>query len=182
MRSTAGVLLAALLASLTPAIAQEKAPDGVYRVEFAVRDSSGSAKAATRRYSMMIANNNAGVFKLGDRVPVATGSFQSGVGGVGVSPLVNTQYTYIDTGVNIDANLQELSSGLIRLHSSIDMSSIASHNPPAAGVPAPNPTVSQNRFVVNATLPAGKPTVIASIDDPASNHKIEIEATLTRVN
>ncbi len=110
----------------------------------------------------MISNNNSGVFKLGDRVPVATGSFQPGVGSVGVNPLVNTQYNYLDTGVNIDSNLQELSSGLVRLHASIDMSRIASHNPPAAGAPAPTPTASQNRFVVNATLAPGKPTMVAS--------------------
>ena len=40
--------------------------------------------------------------KIGDRVPVATGSFQPGIGGVGINPLVNTQFQYIDVGVNID--------------------------------------------------------------------------------
>ncbi len=46
--------------------------------------------------------------KIGDRIPIATGSFSSGIGigggtaGGGISPLVNTQFTYIDVGVNID--------------------------------------------------------------------------------
>ncbi len=40
--------------------------------------------------------------KIGERVPVATGSFQPGIGGVGINPLVNTQFNYIDVGVNID--------------------------------------------------------------------------------
>jgi len=40
--------------------------------------------------------------KIGDRVPIATGSFQPGIGGVGINPLVNTQFNYIDVGVNID--------------------------------------------------------------------------------
>jgi len=46
--------------------------------------------------------------KIGQRIPVATGSFQAGVGvgsagGTGfVNPLVNTQFTYLDVGVNID--------------------------------------------------------------------------------
>lgn len=40
-------------------------------------------------------------FKIGDRVPVATGSFSPGVGG-GINPLVNTQFQYLDVGVNID--------------------------------------------------------------------------------
>jgi len=40
--------------------------------------------------------------RIGNRVPVATGSFQPGIGGVGVNPLVNTQFQYIDVGVNMD--------------------------------------------------------------------------------
>ena len=42
--------------------------------------------------------------KIGDRVPIATGSFSSvgGGSGGGVSPLVNTQFQYLDVGVNID--------------------------------------------------------------------------------
>jgi general secretion pathway protein D len=49
--------------------------------------------------------------KIGDRIPIATGSFSSGIGGIGgvaggvaggISPLVNTQFTYLDVGVNID--------------------------------------------------------------------------------
>jgi len=42
--------------------------------------------------------------RIGSRVPIATGSFQAGVG-VGttaVNPLVNTQFTYLDVGVNVD--------------------------------------------------------------------------------
>jgi len=46
--------------------------------------------------------------RVGDRVPIATGSFQAGVGvgstaGAGfVNPLVNTQFQYQDVGVNVD--------------------------------------------------------------------------------
>ncbi len=40
--------------------------------------------------------------KIGNRIPIATGSFQSGVGGIGINPLVNTQFQYLDVGVNID--------------------------------------------------------------------------------
>src|SRR5688572_28272972 len=40
--------------------------------------------------------------KIGDRFPYATGSFQPGVGAVGVSPLVSTQFQFADVGVNVD--------------------------------------------------------------------------------
>src|SRR5258708_30079113 len=43
----------------------------------------------------------------GDREAIATGSFSSGLGiaagaAGGINPLVNTQFTYLDVGVNID--------------------------------------------------------------------------------
>jgi len=53
-------------------------------------------------------DGQAAKLRIGDRVPVATGSFQAGVGvgstaGAGfVNPLVNTQFQYIDVGVNMD--------------------------------------------------------------------------------
>ena len=42
--------------------------------------------------------------RIGSRVPIATGSFSAGVAGgaAGVNPLVNTQFTYLDVGVNVD--------------------------------------------------------------------------------
>jgi general secretion pathway protein D len=46
--------------------------------------------------------------RIGDRIPVATGSFQAGIGvggtgtGAGINPLVNTQFQYLDVGVNVD--------------------------------------------------------------------------------
>ena len=40
--------------------------------------------------------------KIGDKVPYATGSFQPGIGGVGINPLVNTQFHFLETGVNLD--------------------------------------------------------------------------------
>lgn len=42
-----------------------------------------------------------------NRVPVATGSFQPGVGGVGINPLVNTQFSYQDIGINTDLDIKE---------------------------------------------------------------------------
>ena len=35
-------------------------------------------------------DNQKASLKIGDRIPVATGSFQPGIGGVGINPLVNT--------------------------------------------------------------------------------------------
>lgn len=39
---------------------------------------------------------------IGQRIPIATGSFQPGIGGIGINPLVNTQFQYTPVGVNVD--------------------------------------------------------------------------------
>ena len=38
--------------------------------------------------------------KIGERIPIATGSYQTGAATAIVSSLVNTQFQYIDVGVN----------------------------------------------------------------------------------
>jgi general secretion pathway protein D len=67
--------------------------------------------------------------KIGDRVPVATGSFGSGIGntGVGVSPLVNTQFQYLDVGVNIDITPRIHANGDVTLKIVMDISSVTSY-------------------------------------------------------
>ena len=62
--------------------------------------------------------------KIGDRVPVATGSFQPGIGGVGINPLVNTQFTYLDVGVNIDVTPRVHANGDVTLKIAMDISSV----------------------------------------------------------
>ena len=87
--------------------------------------------------------------KIGQRVPVATGSFQAGVGvGVGggagvVNPLVNTQFQYIDVGVNIDVTPRVHPDGDVSMKLTVDVSSIAGRkqhrrHPAAGDQPAQN--------------------------------------------
>ena len=40
--------------------------------------------------------------RLGDRYPYATGSFQAGLGGAGINPMVQTQFQFAEVGVNVD--------------------------------------------------------------------------------
>ena len=62
--------------------------------------------------------------KIGDKVPVATGSFQPGIGGVGINPLVNTQFQYLDVGVNIDVTPNVHANGDVTLKVAMDISSV----------------------------------------------------------
>ena len=66
--------------------------------------------------------------KIGDRVPVATGSFQPGIGGVGINPLVNTQFQYLDVGVNIDVTPRIHANGDVTLKVAMDISSVTGNS------------------------------------------------------
>jgi len=72
-------------------------------------------------------NQTKATLKIGDRVPVATGSFQPGIGGVGINPLVNTQFQYIDVGVNIDITPTVHMDRSISLKIVMEVSSVTSH-------------------------------------------------------
>ncbi len=77
--------------------------------------------------------------KIGQRVPVATGSFQPGIGGVGINPLVNTQFNYIDVGVNVDmtphihANREVSMKILFEISSVVSFQNIGGINQPVIG-------------------------------------------------
>jgi len=183
MRTVVTLIFANLLALTLPVFSQEKkepAESAVYKVEFIIHDGSDAIAKAGRRYIMLIETGGKGTFRAGNRVPYATGSFQPGPGAPGVSPLVATQYQYVDTGVNIDCRLRN-SSGKVSLNADIDVSTIVQRDQRAATIP-PNPTVASIRIGVNAVLNAGKPTLVASIDDPVTMRKFDVEAVVMRVN
>jgi general secretion pathway protein D len=67
--------------------------------------------------------------KIGDRVPIATGSFSSGIGsiGAGISPLTNTQFQYLDVGVNIDITPRVHAGREVSLKMTLEISEVDSY-------------------------------------------------------
>lgn len=64
-------------------------------------------------------DNQKATLKIGDRVPISTGSFQSGIGGG-----VNTQFQYLDVGVNIDITPHIHSNEEVTLKMVLEISSV----------------------------------------------------------
>jgi hypothetical protein len=177
------VVAAAGLTAVAPVVsAQENRAPGepfVYRAEFVIHDGSDAATKTGRRFTMLIDGGGKGVFRSGNKIPYATGAFQPGTGAA-VAPVVATQYQYAEIGVNIDCRVRE-QNGKIALHAALEMSNIVPRDKAPDSLP-PNPTISSTRFEVNATLNPGKPELVASIDDPITARKLDVEATVTRLN
>jgi general secretion pathway protein D len=69
-------------------------------------------------------DNVKSTLKVGERQPTASGSYSPGVGSIGVNALVNTQFTYLDVGVNIDITPRVHDDGEISMHVELDLSSV----------------------------------------------------------
>jgi len=104
--------------------------------------------------------------KIGDRVPVATGSFQAGVGvgattGAGfVNPLVNTQFQYIDVGVNVDMTPHVHPNRDISLKISIEVSSVTGTSS-IGGIS--QPIISQRKVEHEIRLKEGEVSILAGL-------------------
>jgi general secretion pathway protein D len=104
--------------------------------------------------------------KIGQRVPVATGSFQAGVGvGVGggagvVNPLVNTQFQYIDVGVNIDVTPRVHPDGDVSMKLTVDVSQIAGRSS-IGGIS--QPVISQRKIEHDVRLKDGEVSVLGGL-------------------
>ena len=93
--------------------------------------------------------------KIGDRIPIATGSFQSGLGGS-----VNTQFQYLDVGVNIDITPYVHADNEVTLKMSLEISNVT-------GVQNiggfSQPTIGQRRVEHEARLRDGEVNLIGGI-------------------
>jgi general secretion pathway protein D len=98
--------------------------------------------------------------KIGERVPVATGSFQPGIGGVGINPLVNTQFNYIDVGVNIDITPHVHGLDSVTLKLAMDISDVDSYTN-IGGIN--QPVIGQRKLENEILMKEGEVNIIGGI-------------------
>src|SRR6267143_1082342 len=104
--------------------------------------------------------------RIGDKVPIATGSFQAGVGvggtaGTGfVNPLVNTQFQYQDVGVNIDLTPRVHPNHEVSLKLSVEVSSVTGQAT-IGGIQ--QPIISQRKIEHEIRLKEGEVNVLGGL-------------------
>ncbi len=111
--------------------------------------------------------------KIGDRIPIATGSFQSGINNG-----VNTQFTYIDVGVNVDIVPYIHANREVTLKMSFEVSSVTGEQT-IDGVT--EPTIGQRRIEHQARLADGEVNLIGGILQDSESHSLSGYPFLTRI-
>ncbi len=108
------------------------------------------------------ADGNKTTLKIGDRYPYATGSFGSGMGavGVGISPLVSTQFQFAEVGVNADITPRIHGSNEVSLHVELEISSVRD-NIDVGGLK--QPIIGQRRMIHDLRVKEGEVSVLGGL-------------------
>jgi hypothetical protein len=175
MRARNALATLAALAALLPLHAQSGKELQLYKVEINFHDGTDTGAATDRRYSFLAMESRKAVFKVGSKSPAVTGSIVPQTG----NALASTEYTYLDVGVNIECFIQAAGSKAA-MHGSLDLSNITGDAQLVSGVR--NPIIRQTKLDFDTILESGKPTVLATIDDPLTARKLQVEVTVTKVN
>jgi type II secretory pathway component GspD/PulD (secretin) len=146
-------------------------PKHSYRLNFTLTESEGGKKIGVQHTGMVVTAGQRTTLKNGSKVPVATGSYST------TGATMQTQFTYLDVGINIDATLNETSGGA-QCKCKIEQSSIGEEKA-MGGVQ--EPIVRQSVVEGVSILQIGKPEVIGSLDISGSARHLDIEVVMEPV-
>jgi len=143
-------------------------PRKTYRLTYTFTEMDGSRSIGTQHFSMVVISGERTQLKQGSRVPLVTGSYDSG------KSQAQTQVTYVDVGLNFDVLLDE-SADAIRLRSKVEQSSVADQ---VSGVGPQDPVLRQTILQGTSFLTAGKPLVLGSLDIPGSTRRLDVAVVM----
>ncbi|MGB8259749.1 MAG: secretin N-terminal domain-containing protein [Terracidiphilus sp.] len=136
-------------------------PHPVYRLTFTLTEIEDGKRQAPEHYSMLLTDGNHSWLKLGQRVPIETGSY--GPDDTKVKSLVQ----YQDIGLNIDTWLEG-----IQLRTKVEMTSLS---PDKSGIGPQDPMLRQSIFDSYYKLTPGKPFLLGSVELPGGHLRQEVE-------
>ena len=139
---------------------------------------SDSHTKVLQRPQVRALDNEKATLKIGDRIPIATGSFTPGIGAGGISPLVNTQFQYLDVGVNIDITPHVHSSRDVTLKMTLEISSVTGTSN-IGGIA--QPTIGQRRIEHETRLQDGELNLLAGILEDTETKSLSGYPWLTRI-
>lgn len=163
----------------TPAPDATKAPQSpahFYHLEFVVQELGADGKPTnSRSYTATVSTDprdHGTSIRTGSRIAVPTASSSGGNEG---QALVNTQFQYVNVGVNIDArNTREIGRQL-----SLDLIADVSSMARSEDASLRQPVIRQNKWEASVLIPIGKAVVVFTSDSLDSKGSIQVVVTAT---
>jgi type II secretory pathway component GspD/PulD (secretin) len=158
-------------------IADLDRPRKTYRLLYTITELDAGKTVGTQHLTMIAVTGQQTTMKEGEKIPVATGSYANSVPSTSPSSEVQTEFTYLDVGMNIDTTLEELANG-VRLQSKVEQSSVGPSNT-IAGIQ--EPVIRQTVLQGSSFLSLDKPVMLGSVDVPNSTHHFDIAVVLEQI-
>jgi type II secretory pathway component GspD/PulD (secretin) len=149
-------------------------PARTYRITYTLTELDAGKTISTQHYSMLLGSGQHTSLKEGNKVPIATGSYSDGdlkANGI------QTQFTYLDVGMNFDAAIS-VSGTSVQLKSKVEESSL---DQPVTISGVTEPVIRQSVLDGISVLTLDKPAMLGTIDVPSSTHHIDIAAVVEQV-
>ena len=151
-------------------------PHKQYRLSYTVTETDGGKPVGVQHYSIVAVSGQRATLKNGSKVPIVTGAYNSGEKG-STAKDVQTQFQYLDLGLNIDTTLSETAGGA-QLKTKVEVSSIGGAST-IAGVD--EPVIRQTVIEGTEAVVPGKPLSLADLDVVGSTRHLQIEVTMEPV-
>jgi type II secretory pathway component GspD/PulD (secretin) len=152
-------------------IDQLDVPKKTYRLTYTITETEGGKRTGTQHFVLIAVDGQRAVLKQGSKVPIATGSYSA----TGTpANTAQTQFTYLDVGMNFDATLSSVANGA-SLRTKVEQLGLAEEK---SGVGAQDPVIRQTSLEDTSLLTLGKPLVLGAIDIPGTTRHQEVEVLL----
>ncbi|MBZ5564829.1 MAG: hypothetical protein LAP13_20715 [Acidobacteriia bacterium] len=146
-------------------VATTRKASDVYRVDYTIREVEGGKVLNSRKYMLMAEEDHPARTRVGNRISIQ------------MAPSVSQ---YQDVGMNIDCRVREREDQLL-LDTTVESSAVAAPEGSSVAISTGSPVFRRVNTTVTAAISLGKPTIVGSMDDVTSNHRYEIEVTVTQV-
>ena len=156
-----------------PATAAPAQPVHYYRLDFVIENLDAAGKVTnSRSYSTMVDTglhpHEPNSIRTGSRVPIVTGAVAG-----------NTQYVYVDLGVNFD--VREVNELDEQLAFELTASLSGEASPSQPGQDLNHPVIRQNKWASRVLVPLGKRTVVFTSDSLDNKGSTRVVVTATRI-
>ena len=141
-------------------------PKKNYRITYTVIEMEGTKRLGAQQYSMIVTPGQESTLKQGSRVPVTTGKYEAAS--------QQTQFSYVDVGMNFQANIDAMAEG-IRLRTTVEQSSVAEEK---NGSMPQDPVIRQAMFRGTSFLIPGKSLKLGTLDIPDSGRHLDLEVSM----
>jgi hypothetical protein len=140
-----------------------------YRLDYTLTESDEGKKIDTRQYALELGpwhdnQRSSGRIQIGTRIPASTKTDGT------------TQY--LDVGTTITGNLS-LADGAMTLDSYCEVTSVA---PGQDNNGTGRPVLRTLTISNNTPVTQGKPMLVGIAEDPTSNHRFQLDVTVTELN